>query len=817
MSKAAKNAAKALAKSVFVFLLSGLLLLPGNSAYAFSDGATVELEFPESMELLESVEFPEGTELPESEELLDSAELPEGIQLPEDGELSERAAVYPQNVTLLTAKSITSTDADGNEGQPVKINIPSTTSKSLWFKDGTTANQIVRTYRDPSVLHPTGGTVEIVVYQEGMCNLYTRVDGVDRHPIWREETDSVIKPTFQSSKTRFTFNYNDVVDKDAPYTIFTAGCIQLTASGTSTPYTRHEVNVYIYWDKGNLPAAPNVFFAYDNATDKMVLSGADATMEYRLKSAGSGAWQPCTDEPMYFDVTGTASATYYVRYAKTGEGEASQVREIVLPGKKTAPSASYNSTTETFSGLSTSMEVQFGDGSYEPITGKTLNVSDRIDTIADGETLSVNIRQKGTATLPSGLIKSFTLYPRLAAPASVTFNPAPLTLTGCSSAMQYRTDTQTAWTNLSGSTLYLTNFASAERDVVVYVRTKPTTKNAASKPIEFTIPKLLEGPSGTVEYDNEIISGLEPGAYQYSLNSTSWTNLNITDGTWKLSSLITTSARTIYLRKAATTTTPITAYTVFKIPRRPVAPTTPKFIYNDVDNPDKIIFSGLTTDMEYRRSTDTDWTNVPASGLVYDPQTTSVIYYVRNKATTDTWASAYKSVTMTAMPKAPTISYNKSTETLTKLGTAYEISFDGGEYTALTSSTYNLSAQIDNIPSNGALLVSVRRRATSTAPAGLVATLTVYARETTAADTSELEDELVVLPEVDEVPEVTPEVEGTPEATPEAEGTPENVPEVQSTPESMAEIEGTPEATPEVKGTSENTPEVESAPETTLG
>lgn len=107
------------------------------------------------------------------------------------------------------------------------------------------------------------------------------------------------------------------------------------------------------------------------------------------------------------------------------------------------------------------------DGSYEPITGKTLNVSDRIDTIADGETLSVNIRQKGTATLPSGLIKSFTLYPRLAAPTSVTFNSVPLTLTGCSSAMQYRTDTQTAWTNLSSSTLQLTSLASAERDVVV--------------------------------------------------------------------------------------------------------------------------------------------------------------------------------------------------------------------------------------------------------------------------------------------------------------------------------------------------------------
>ena len=464
--------------------------------------------------------------------------------------------------------------------------------------------------------------------------------------------------------------------------------------------------------------------------------------------------------------------------------------------------------------MSTSMEVQFGDGSYEPITGKTLNVSDRIDSIADGETLSVNIRQKGTATLPSGLIKSFTLYPRLATPTSVVFNPAPLTLTGCSSAMQYRTDTQTAWTNLSSSTLNLTNFASAERDVFVYVRAKPTTRNAASEPIDFRIPKLLEGPSGTVEYDNEIISGLEPGAYQYSLNSTSWTKLTITDGTWKLSSLITTSARTIYLRKAATATTPITASTVFKIPRRPVAPSTPKFIYNDVDNPDKIIFSGLTADMEYRRSTDTYWTDAPASGLVFDPQTTSVVYQVRNKATADTWASANRSVTMAAMPKAPTIYYSESTETLTKLGTAYEISFDGGPYTALTSSTYNLSAQIDNIPANGTLLVSVRRRATSTAPAGIVATRIINARQTATADVPGLEDELVVAPEIENIPETPPEIENIPETPPEVESTPETAPEVESTPETAPEAEGTPETVPEAEGTPETVPEAEGTLET---
>lgn len=722
-------------------------------------------------------------------EYLVDTEVPEAIELPEDEGLSARASVYPQNVTYLTVKRITSKDKDGKVLWYRDVDIPNTTNKSLWFKDYVSTKQIVRTYRDPTDLYQVGGIIEIEVYQEGTYNLYTRVDGENLR-VSRKEIESDIRPTFQSYKTRFTIDYTIA---EEPYTIFTAGSIQQTNSDTT--YTRHEVNVYIYWDRSKLPDAPDVSFAYDSAADKMVLSGADSTMEYRLKSETTKDWKPCTDEPLYFDVSGTASETYFVRYAASGDVKASQITELVLPGKKVAPSASYDSTTETFSGLSTTMEVQFGDGSYEPITGKTLNVSDRIDTIADGETLSVNIRQKGTATLPSGLIKSFTLYPRLAAPTSVTFNSVPLTLTGCSSAMQYRTDTQTAWTNLSSSTLQLTSLASAERDVVVYVRAKPTTKNAASKPIEFTIPKLLEGPSGTVEYDNEIISGLEPGAYQYSLNSTSWTNLNITDRTWKLSSLITTSARTIYLRKAATTTTPITAYTVFKIPRRPVAPTTPKFIYNDVDNPDKIIFSGLTTDMEYRRSTDTDWTNVPASGLVYDPQTTSVVYHVRNKATTDTWASAYKSVTMAAMPKAPTISYNASTETLSKLGTAYEISFDGGEYTALTSSTYNLSAQIDNIPPNGTLVVSVRRRATATAPAGLPATRTIYARETTAADSSELEDDLVFAPEVEEVPDATPEVEGIPETTPEVEGTSEATPETEGTPED----ESIPETMPKME------------------
>lgn len=218
MSITTVNMVKALTRKVFVLLLTGLLLLPGNGVYAMSDEAIAETEFSYETERPESVELPEGV---------------------------ERANVIPQNVSFLTARSVTS--RNDNDTVYETFNIPYTSGTSLWFNDGSTTRQVIRTHNDSSVLHVTGGTVEIEVYQEGICNLYTRVDGVNRS-VSRKETGSVIEPTFQSYTTLFTLSYNSVANKDAPYTIFTAGCIQLTAPGTSTPYTRHEVNVYIYWD-----------------------------------------------------------------------------------------------------------------------------------------------------------------------------------------------------------------------------------------------------------------------------------------------------------------------------------------------------------------------------------------------------------------------------------------------------------------------------------------------------------------------------------------------------------------------------------------
>ena len=42
-------------------------------------------------------------------------------------------------------------------------------------------------------------------------------------------------------------------------------------------------------------------------------------------------------------------------------------------------------------------------------------------------------------------------------------------------------------------------------------------------------------------------------------------------------------------------TSPVTASTLFELPARPSAPTTPVFVYNDASYPGKVILTGLTS------------------------------------------------------------------------------------------------------------------------------------------------------------------------------------------------------------------------------
>ena len=189
-----------------------------------------------------------------------------------------------------------------------------------------------------------------------------------------------------------------------------------------------------------------------------------------------------------FDIS-QAAGTYYVRTGTTNAKFASSNKKLTLLKPGTFPTCTYSSTTEIISPLAKSMEMQIGDGLYIPVTSTTFSTTALIDDLPSGSSLVIRICQKATATVPASADRIITLYSRGAAPTTLVYDPTTNTLTGCSSAMQYKFDTSTGWSSISGTTLYLQRYASADRDVKVYVRTKPTATAAASVPVEFTIPQ----------------------------------------------------------------------------------------------------------------------------------------------------------------------------------------------------------------------------------------------------------------------------------------------------------------------------------------
>ena len=248
-------------------------------------------------------------------------------------------------------------------------------------------------------------------------------------------------------------------------------------------------------------------------------------------------------------------------------------------------------------------------------------------------------------------------------------------------------------------------------------------------PIEFTVPKLLDGPTGTIDYTNESIVGLLNGEYQYSTDNSSWTNLSITNGNWDVSSLLSSSSKKVYLRKAATDSTPVTAATEMTLPARPSAPNTLSVIYNDFYHPEEIIITGLETNMQYKKSTDTDWLDVTTTEMSFEPQTEKSIYNIRFKSDGQHWPSSTRNLTLVAKPAAPRCIYDVNTETISGLTTAMEIAFNNEPYNPILSgTTYKLSYLIDNLSVNDTLEVKIRLIATASTPAGQETIFTIGAR-----------------------------------------------------------------------------------------
>lgn len=600
---------------------------------------------------------------------------------------------------------------------------------SLWFNDGSGVRHVIVTYNNNGAVRHHRDTVEITVRQEGQGTHggYTYIDGIKRTVPGSGKVLSAYPNKFVQDMT-YQFSYR-FADPDAPYTIFTAGHLGLTDSHSSTAYTRFETNVYIYWDFSDRAPAPNAYFSFDEASGQMVLSGVDSSMEYRPKNASSSSWKPCTDEPMYFDGTTGTNTLYFVRYAAVGDGDPSQVKEIVLPAKRTGPKVSYSTSTEMITGLTTQMEMQLDDGLYEAVTGTSLSMSDILSTISDGSTMKVNVRYKATSSAQASAATTFTLRPRSQAPTGLTLNPVTLTLNGCTTAMEYKGEKDTSWRSISSTSVSLESYANGDGPETVLVRFKSTKDNAASLPVEIVIPQLVAGPIGHLDYTNEIIAGLENGSYQYSTNGTSWTGITVSNGQWAISSFITSSAKTLYLRKAATSSTPVTAAVTFALPARSAAPSAPKFVYNSPNYPGKAVLSGLSAGIQYKKSTDTVWTDVTSSAdIPFDIPSAAVSYNIRIKATNQSFTSSSKTITLSKPGSAPSCSYNSTTEMITSLSTRMEMKVGNGVYTDVTATTFPATELIDSLSQGNAVTITVRYKATETAPASLEKVFTLYSR-----------------------------------------------------------------------------------------
>lgn len=524
--------------------------------------------------------------------------------------------------------------------------------------------------------------------------------------------------------------------------------IKLTAT-VNDEYGLHTYTqtLTVEWIDDGGPAPASVKFRYDPELNKYILENADSTMEYRLKGSSNSDWKPCADTPMEFPVS---AAAYHIRYAATDTEPASKATTITLAGKRAAPSCVYNKTTEVLSGLTDKMEISFSGSDYEPVPSGTtsMSMSDYIDKISDNETLTVSVRYPLESVAPESNAYTQVLYPRFAEP-DLEYDAAALTLSGTDSGMAYRLSDAASWTSIYGTVLNLETIVSPDKDVTILVRYKPTSTNSASREKSFTIAKLIDGPTGTVDYANETISGFDDDvAYQYKYGNPKpgeggWNDVVIENGCFDISKLIASSSITINIRKAKTATTPITNHTAFNIPKRLGYPASPAFSYNDANHYGKAVLTGVTPEMEYREQNDTSWTSVGDDDIVIDIPDANKAYYVRYKATSENFASQNKSILLRKISAGPAPAYNSTTETITNISSAMEISYNGSEYIPIEKGVSSLDLSDTITELTDVLTVNVRYSATAVAPASAAKSILIYPR--LAAPTSVAYDKANIL------------------------------------------------------------------------
>ncbi|GHU54533.1 hypothetical protein FACS189442_0900 [Spirochaetia bacterium] len=322
------------------------------------------------------------------------------------------------------------------------------------------------------------------------------------------------------------------------------------------------------------------------------INGTTSTMEYK-RSTDSG-WTAITGS----SVTGLATGSYVVRI-KAAENAFKSAEVFIIinappgPTAETTPAAAINYTTEKFTGLSANANY-----TVNTIT-KTADASGMIAIESGwfGTTVSIKKTGNGTTTVDSAA-QSRAVPSRPAISGVTAVQPAVIggtgRINGTTSAMEYKRSTDSGWTAITGSSV--TGLAAGS----YAVRVKATASSFKSAEVSITI-SVFTGtaettPAAGINYSTEKLTGLANGNYIINSN-----NLTVSDGTYSIASLISTSSSVSLsiVKKGNGTTTTDSATQSLTIPARPGAPTGVAGGINKI--------TGTTTAMEYKTASGGSW------------------------------------------------------------------------------------------------------------------------------------------------------------------------------------------------------------------
>ncbi|WP_339302581.1 S-layer homology domain-containing protein [Paenibacillus sp. FSL H8-0259] len=467
------------------------------------------------------------------------------------------------------------------------------------------------------------------------------------------------------------------------------------------------------------PAAPTGVAATDETAigaENGTLTGITTAMEYKRDIAGT--WLGITG----VTVTGLAPDTYYVRTKATSTAFVSEAQSVTVnvfvPTSEATPAGEIDYAAEQLTGLT-------ANGAY------TINGTLAVTATADGKLAidsswlgtSLSIVKKGnSSTTIDSAAQTVSIPSRPAAPTGVAATDETAidaedgTLTGVTTAMEYKKGTAGEWTDVAGTTV------TALVPDTYYVRTKATASAFTSASVQLTVLSFTATPEATpaadIDYAAEQLTGLTPDA-SYTVNGTPVTAA--ADGKLAIdSSWLGTSLNIV--KKGNGSTTIDSASQTVSLPARPAAPvgvTVTDVTYNGANDG---TLQNLTVQMEYKIGSTGLWSEVTdtiITGLAPDT------YYVREKATSTAFASNIAQVTVhdsdAVIPAAPEVAADDQNNTIVGLDTSMEFSVDDGTFVRYDGT---------NLPDlSGEHTVKVRVAASGSVPAGPATTLAFTTNE----------------------------------------------------------------------------------------